>query len=145
MGTLSWQDPVYSWKAGPGEVMTVENVFIYFPGLSGSAFEKLLVNINFLHIFEFHARIYVYENCQEKCRIFLLTYFSRIVSVKCFGPLVKEVHYLTFTKMSFNLCTIRTYGPLFSFFFSSMHLLLRNNEKIENLSGKINEYSDKQK
>ena len=26
-GTFSWQDPVYSWKAGPGEVMTVENLF----------------------------------------------------------------------------------------------------------------------
>ena len=24
-GTFSWQDPVHSWKAGPGEVMTVEN------------------------------------------------------------------------------------------------------------------------
>ena len=24
-GTYSWQDPVHSWKAGPGEVMTVEN------------------------------------------------------------------------------------------------------------------------
>ena len=24
-GTLTWQDPVHSWKAGPGEVMTVEN------------------------------------------------------------------------------------------------------------------------
>ena len=23
-GTFSWQDPVHSWKAGPGEVMTVE-------------------------------------------------------------------------------------------------------------------------
>ena len=23
--TFSWQDPVHSWKAGPGEVMTVEN------------------------------------------------------------------------------------------------------------------------
>jgi hypothetical protein len=22
--TFSWQDPVHSWKAGPGEVMTVE-------------------------------------------------------------------------------------------------------------------------
>ena len=22
MGTFSWQDPVHSWKAGPGEVMT---------------------------------------------------------------------------------------------------------------------------
>ena len=21
-GTFSWQDPVYSWKAGPGDVMT---------------------------------------------------------------------------------------------------------------------------
>ena len=27
-GTFSWQDPVHSWKAGPGEVMTVENLFI---------------------------------------------------------------------------------------------------------------------
>ena len=26
-GTFSWQDPVHSWKAGPGEVMTVEYVF----------------------------------------------------------------------------------------------------------------------
>ena len=24
-GTLTWQNPVHSWKAGPGEVMTVEN------------------------------------------------------------------------------------------------------------------------
>ena len=24
-GTLTWQDPVHSCKAGPGEVMTVEN------------------------------------------------------------------------------------------------------------------------
>ena len=24
-GTFLWQDPVHSWKAGPGEVMTVEN------------------------------------------------------------------------------------------------------------------------
>ena len=23
---FSWQDPVHSWKAGPGEVMTVENL-----------------------------------------------------------------------------------------------------------------------
>ena len=28
-GTFSWQDPINSWKAGPGEVMTVENLFIY--------------------------------------------------------------------------------------------------------------------
>ena len=27
-GTFLWQDPVHSWKAGPGEVMTVENLFI---------------------------------------------------------------------------------------------------------------------
>ena len=25
VGTFSCQDPVHSWKAGPGEVMTVEN------------------------------------------------------------------------------------------------------------------------
>jgi hypothetical protein len=24
-GTSTWQDPVHSWKAGPGEVTTVEN------------------------------------------------------------------------------------------------------------------------
>ena len=31
-GTFSWQDPVHSWKAGPGEVMTVgvENLSIYY-------------------------------------------------------------------------------------------------------------------
>ena len=29
-GTFSWQDPVHSWKAGPGEVMTVENKQTYF-------------------------------------------------------------------------------------------------------------------
>ena len=28
-GTFSWEDPVHSWKAGPGEVMTVENLFYY--------------------------------------------------------------------------------------------------------------------
>ena len=28
--TLSWQDPVHFWKAGPGEVMTVENLFHLF-------------------------------------------------------------------------------------------------------------------
>ena len=26
--TFSWQDPVHSWKAGPGEVMTVENLLL---------------------------------------------------------------------------------------------------------------------
>ena len=25
-GTFSWQDPVHFWKAGPGEVLTVENL-----------------------------------------------------------------------------------------------------------------------
>ena len=25
VGTFSWQDPVHSWKAGPGEVMTAKN------------------------------------------------------------------------------------------------------------------------
>ena len=27
-GTFSWQDPVHSWKADPGEVMTVENLLL---------------------------------------------------------------------------------------------------------------------
>ena len=26
---FSWQDQAHSWKAGPGEVITVENLFIY--------------------------------------------------------------------------------------------------------------------
>jgi hypothetical protein len=29
-GTFSRQDPVYSWKAGPGEVIIVENLFHLF-------------------------------------------------------------------------------------------------------------------
>ena len=28
-GTFSWQDPVHSWKAGPGEVMTAKNLLLY--------------------------------------------------------------------------------------------------------------------
>ena len=28
-GTFSWQDPVHSWKAGPGEVMIVENLHLH--------------------------------------------------------------------------------------------------------------------
>ena len=32
-GTFSWQDPVHSWKAGPGEVMNVENLFIYLDAI----------------------------------------------------------------------------------------------------------------
>ena len=32
-GTFSWQDTVHSWKAGPGEVMTVENLFIIRNGI----------------------------------------------------------------------------------------------------------------
>ena len=31
-GTLTWKDPVHSWKAGPGEVMTGK--FIYLPNLA---------------------------------------------------------------------------------------------------------------
>ena len=27
-GIFSWQDPLYYWKAGLGEVMTVENLFV---------------------------------------------------------------------------------------------------------------------
>ena len=41
-GTFSWQDPVYSWKAGTGEVMTVENLF-YKPRL-----RMYLSNLSFL-------------------------------------------------------------------------------------------------
>jgi hypothetical protein len=29
-GTFPWQDPVHSWKAGPGEIITVENLFYYY-------------------------------------------------------------------------------------------------------------------
>ena len=28
-GTFSWQDPVHSWKEGPGEVMTVEDLSFF--------------------------------------------------------------------------------------------------------------------
>ena len=33
-GTLTWQDPVHSSKAGPGEVMTVE-IYLFIYQLSG--------------------------------------------------------------------------------------------------------------
>ena len=26
MGTLTWEDPVDSWKVGPGEVMALDNI-----------------------------------------------------------------------------------------------------------------------
>ena len=31
-GTFSWQDPVHSWKAGPGEVTTVDffDIFAFY-------------------------------------------------------------------------------------------------------------------
>ena len=29
-GTFSWQDPVHSWKVGPGEVMNVDFFLIYY-------------------------------------------------------------------------------------------------------------------
>ena len=39
VGTFSWQDPVYSWKAGPGEVMNVENLLLFIIFISApSAF-----------------------------------------------------------------------------------------------------------
>ena len=28
-GTFSWQDPVHSWKAGPGEVISEEYFFLF--------------------------------------------------------------------------------------------------------------------
>ena len=31
-GKFSWRDPVYSWKAGLGEVGTVENLSIFYVG-----------------------------------------------------------------------------------------------------------------
>ena len=34
VGTFSRQDPVHSWKAGPGVVMTVENLFYYMNQLA---------------------------------------------------------------------------------------------------------------
>ena len=34
LGTFSWQDPVHSSKAGPGEVMTVE-IYLFIYQLSG--------------------------------------------------------------------------------------------------------------
>ena len=41
-GTLTWQDSVHSWKAGPGEVMTMENLFIiYFFSLAAMTIRVL--------------------------------------------------------------------------------------------------------
>ena len=39
-GTFSWQDPVHSWKVGPGlnGIMTVENVFIYLRIVIGAEY-----------------------------------------------------------------------------------------------------------
>ena len=39
--TFSWQDPVRSWKAGPGQVMTMENYYYYI-------IINTLVNLNTL-------------------------------------------------------------------------------------------------
>ena len=33
-GTLTWKDPIHSWKAGPGEVIAVENKQKYFATLN---------------------------------------------------------------------------------------------------------------
>ena len=35
-GIFSWQDPVYSWNAGPGEVMTVGKQILNIVTLAGS-------------------------------------------------------------------------------------------------------------
>ena len=47
-GTFSWQDPVHSWKAGPGEVMTVENLLfktgLKFPLVSYFEIEQHFLN-----------------------------------------------------------------------------------------------------
>ena len=44
-GTFSWQDPVHSWKAGAGEVMTVENLlWLYNVSYNGSFFKKIYLN-----------------------------------------------------------------------------------------------------
>ena len=45
-GTFSWQEPVHSWKAGPGEVMTVENLY-----LEESLLWSNIMNTVYLHSF----------------------------------------------------------------------------------------------
>ena len=39
-GTFSWQDPVLSWKAGAGEVMTVENLFLVLLESFGPTYQQ---------------------------------------------------------------------------------------------------------
>ena len=42
--TFSWQDPIHSWKAGPGEVMTVENLLKIF----------IYMSMYIVHTYEYH-------------------------------------------------------------------------------------------
>ena len=46
-GTFSWQDPVHSWKAGPGEVMIVENLFMRGKGSSWNQDQQLSYLLTF--------------------------------------------------------------------------------------------------
>ena len=39
----SWQDPVHSWKAGPGEVMTVENLLFTIVQAYNRNFDLLII------------------------------------------------------------------------------------------------------
>ena len=37
-GTFSWQDPVHSWKAGPGEVMAGKFIYLFFTSINTTTF-----------------------------------------------------------------------------------------------------------
>ena len=72
-GLFSWQEPVHSWKAGPGEVMTEEN-------LLGSRNKPWAMLIDFCTFFQWLQilikmdNVYkIYKNCNW---VYLLLFFQ---------------------------------------------------------------------
>ena len=67
-GTFSWQDPVHSWKEGPGEVMTVEDLSFFL-------LHCVSLNAGDLH-FGNDSRILMkdwdWHYCTESCFIYIL-------------------------------------------------------------------------
>ena len=89
-GTFSWQDPVHSWKAGPGEVMTVENK------------QKMVLYQSILTTF-FYSRLYLhrYSYLEELCE----WCFSVLKIVRC--RLVKWSR-----AMIFACCSTTIFNPI---------------------------------
>ena len=89
-GTFSWQDPVHSWKAGPGEVMTVENK------------QKMVLYQSILTTL-FYSRLYLhhYSYLEELCE----WCFSVLKIVRC--RLVKWSR-----AMIFACCSTTIFNPI---------------------------------